>query len=83
MPLSLQFIQYKCHTLSIQKFKAGSAIAQNNEVWAENIFYVGSHLWNSVLIDQGDIAHIDFNEFKASLNAWKGPDIFQYAMPLL
>ena len=37
-PLSPQFIQYKYHTLSTQNVKAGTAIAQNNEVWAENIF---------------------------------------------
>ena len=32
--------------------------------------YIGSHLWNSVLNDHGDVAHIDFNEFKALLNTW-------------
>ena len=37
-PLSPQFIQYKCHTLSTQNVNAGTAIAQYNEVWAENIF---------------------------------------------
>ena len=37
---------------------------------------VGSHLWNSVSNAHGDIAHIDFNEFKAFLNEWKGQDIF-------
>ena len=37
-PLSPQFIQYKYHTLSTQNVKAGTAIAQNNEIWAENIF---------------------------------------------
>ena len=35
------------------------------------------------LNDHSDIAYIDFNEFKAFLNTWKGPDIFQYAIPLL
>ena len=45
--------------------------------------YVGSHLWNTVLYDHGDIAHVDFNEFKAFLNTWKGPDILQYATPLV
>ena len=45
--------------------------------------YVGSHLWNSVLNDHSGIAHIDFNEFKAFSNTWKGPDISQYAIPLL
>ena len=30
--------------------------------------YVGSHLWNSVSNDHSDIAHIDFNEFRAFLN---------------
>ena len=37
----------------------------------------------NVLNDYDDAAHIDFNEFKAFLNTWKGPDIFQYAIPLL
>ena len=45
--------------------------------------YIGSHLWNSVLNDHVDIAHIDCNEFKAFVNKWKAPDIFQYSMPLL
>ena len=45
--------------------------------------YVGSHLWNSVLNDRSDSAHIDFNEFKAFLNTWQAPDISQYAIPLL
>ena len=45
--------------------------------------YVGSHLWNSVSNDHSDIAHIDFNEFRAFLNTWKGPDISRYAIPLL
>ena len=45
--------------------------------------YVGFHLWNSVLNDHNDIAHIDFNEFKAFLNTWEGPDMSQYAIPLL
>ena len=74
-PWSPWFIQYKYHTLSTQNVKAGAAIAQNNEVWAEPFFYVGSHLWISVLNDHG--AHIDF---KAFLITWKGPDIFRYAI---
>ena len=37
-PLSPQLIQYKYLTLSTQNVKAGTAIAQNNEVWAENMF---------------------------------------------
>ena len=45
--------------------------------------YVGSHLWNNVSNDHSDIAHIDFNEFRAFLNTWKGPDISRYAIPLL
>ena len=45
--------------------------------------YVGSHLWNSVSNDHSDIAHIDYNAFRAFLNTWKGPDISQYAIPLL
>ena len=45
--------------------------------------YVGSHLWNSVSNDHSDTAHIDFNEFRAFLNTWKGPDISRYAIPLL
>ena len=32
-PLSLQFILYKYHTLSLQNVKA---IVQNNEVWVKN-----------------------------------------------
>ena len=43
--------------------------------------FIGPHLWNSVLNDHSDIAHIDFNEFRAFLNTWKGPDISQYAIP--
>ena len=45
--------------------------------------YVGSHLWNFVLNDYNDIAQIDFDDFKAFLNTWKGPDILQHAIPLL
>ena len=42
-----------------------------------------SHIWNYVLNDNGDIAHIDINEFKAFLNTRKGPDILQYKIHLL
>ena len=45
--------------------------------------YVGSHLWNYVSNDHSDIAHIDFNECRAFLNTWKGPDISRYAIALL
>ena len=45
--------------------------------------YVGSHLWNFVLNDYSDIAKIDFDDFKAFLSTWKGPDILQHAIPLL
>ena len=45
--------------------------------------YVGSHLWNFVLNDYSDIAQIDFDDFKAFLNTWKGPDILQHAISLL
>ena len=34
--------------------------------------YIGSHWCNSVLNDHSDIAHVDFNEFKASLNTRSG-----------
>ena len=33
--------------------------------------YVGCQVLNSILNDNGGIAHIDFNEFKIFLNAWK------------
>ena len=45
--------------------------------------YVGSYLWHSVSNDHGDITQIYFNEFKAFLNTWKGPEIFKYALHLL
>ena len=45
--------------------------------------YVGSHLWNFVLNDYSDIAQIDFDDFKAFLSTWKGPDILQHTIPLL
>ena len=45
--------------------------------------YVGSHLWNFVLNDYCDIAQIDFDDFKAFLSTWNGPDILQHAIPLL
>ena len=45
--------------------------------------YVGSHLWNFVLNDYSDIAQIDFDDFKAFLSTWNGPDILQHAIPLL
>ena len=35
------------------------------------------------LNDHDDIVHIDFDEFKPVLNTSKGPDILQYAIPLL
>ena len=47
------------------------------------VSYVWSHLWNFVLNDYSDIAQIDFDDFKAFLSTWKGPDIFQHAIPLL
>ena len=82
-PLFPQFIQYKYHTLSYQNAKAGTALAQNNGVWAENSFLCRIPFMEFCVDDHGDIAHIDFNEFKAFLNTWKGPDIFQYEIPLL
>ena len=82
MSLASTIYSYKYHILSTQNVKAKPAIVQNNEVWLRAFSYVGSHLWNSVLNDHVDIVHIDFNEFKALLNMWKGPDIFQYAVLL-
>ena len=38
--------------------------------------YVGSHSWNSVLNNHGDIGHIHFNEYKAFLNTWADSGIF-------
>ena len=60
-----------------------SHCARTTRYWLRTFSYVGPHLWNSVSNDHSDIAHIDFNEFRAFLNTWKGPDISRYAIPLL
>ena len=73
---TLAYTKFKYHTLSTQNIKIVTAIAQNKKYGLRTFSYVGSHLWNSVLNHCGGIAPINYNEFKALLSAWKGPDIF-------